>query len=344
MNKSAKIFLSHSSKDKDFVRRLANDLQSSNVPVWFDEWELQVGDSLNHKIQEGINESGWLAIVISNNSINSKWVEKELNAALTTELEKRQVFVLPIVIEDCEIPLFLRDKLFADFRTDYSSGLKTLLRRLIPEKLVYEKSVTRESSSKIQRQPSYPRPEEELLKIIDVKIQGRNSQYSGLFDISFVLNKRPDDDWCALFNHPTSFSMSVHPAKAYGNEIHWMASEEDIARNKHWIYDWVDDANNRYLPIIQRRILTEEERYRKSQLENAKVAELESLLKVGREETIVILTEEVIVGKCSLRLDVCSAPNTPGPITQVNFENKGFIHTCFDCLQKQIDDGKWKTK
>lgn len=344
MNKSAKIFLSHSSKDKDFVRRLANDLKSNNVPVWFDEWELQVGDSLNQKISDGISESGWLAVVISINSINSKWVEKELNAAFTTELEKKQVFVLPIVIEDCEIPLFLRDKLFADFRTDYSSGLKTLLKRLIPEKSVFPTTTSKELTHKIQRPPSHPRPEEQLLNIVDVRIEGRHPQYSGLFDIRFILDKQPDENWHELFNHPTSFSISVHPAKVYGNEIHWMASEVDITKNKHWIYDWVDDANKRYLPIIQTKITKEEERYRNSQLENAKVAGLESLLKGGREETLIILTDEVIVGKCSLRLDGCSAPNIPGPISQVNFENKGFIHTCFDCLQKQIDDGKWKTK
>ena len=175
-------------------------------------------------------------------------------------------------------------------------------------------------------------------------IIGRNPKYSGLFDIHFTLNKDPDEDWEQLFNNPTTFSISVHPAKVYGNEIHWKASEEDIKNEKHWIYDWLEDANRRYLPIIKKRLEKEEEKLRKSQLDNAKVAELESLLKIGREETLVILSDEVIVGKCSLRLDGCSAPNNPGPITQVNFENQGFIHVCFDCLQRQIDEGQWKEK
>jgi len=137
MNNSAKIFLSHSSKDKEFVRQLALDLKKNNVPIWFDEWELKVGDSLNKRIGEGIKESGWLGIVISKNSIKSSWVEKELNAGMMTELEKKQVFVLPIVIDNCEIPIFLRDKLFADFRSDYQTGLNALLNRLIPEKSIY---------------------------------------------------------------------------------------------------------------------------------------------------------------------------------------------------------------
>ena len=47
--------------------------------------------------------------------MRSSWVEKELNAALAIELERKDVFVLPLVIDDCDIPVFLKDKLYADF-------------------------------------------------------------------------------------------------------------------------------------------------------------------------------------------------------------------------------------
>jgi hypothetical protein len=343
MNKSAKIFLSHSSKDKAFVRKLASDLKSNDVPVWFDEWELKVGDSINQKIGEGINESGWLAVVISNNSIKSSWVEKELNAGLATELQKRQVFVLPIVIDNCDIPIFLRDKLFADFRSDYSSGLNSLLTRLIPEKPLPIQQPPK-SSVEIHRQRIMPKPEEFLISITDVKILRRNSKYSGLFDVKFILNQHPEQDWCVLFNHPTSSPISIHPAKVINNEIYWMASEENIKLSKHWIYDWIDDANKRYLSIAIKKIAVEENRIRDSQLDNARIAELESILKVGSDETLISLTEEVIVGKCMLRLDGCSTQINPGPITQINFENQGYFHVCYDCLQRQLDNKKWKAR
>jgi hypothetical protein len=346
MNKSAKIFLSHSSKDKAFVRRLANDLHSRGVPVWFDEWELKVGDSLNSLIGQGIKESGWLAVIVSNNSNKSPWVDKELNAGLSTELEKKQVYVLPIVIEDCEIPIFLKDKVFADFRDDYNAGLTALLRRLIPEKhkpkpLTVVHVDNTKSTTSVQRQTNQPRPEDSLPKITEVRIEGRHPQYSGLLVIRFKLDKTPDQDWRSLFEHPTTFTLNIHPAKVYGNEIEWHASEEDIKNKKHWIYDWLEDANKRYLPIIQTRINKQEERFRQSQLENAKLAALENLLKSGREGAKIIQTDEIMVGKCSLRLENCAASNIPGPITQVNFPNKGFIHVCYTCLQKQVDEGHW---
>lgn len=125
------VFLSHSSKDKPFVSRLATDLKSKGVPVWFDQWELKVGDSLTEKIEHGISQSGWLAVVISNSSVNSDWVQKELRAAQARELRDKSVFVLPIIIDDCEIPLFLLDKLYADFRASYEQGLDALLKRVL---------------------------------------------------------------------------------------------------------------------------------------------------------------------------------------------------------------------
>ncbi len=122
-----KLFLSHSSMDKSFVSRLAVDLASRKVPVWFDSWELKVGDSLTTKIAEGIEGSGYLAVVLSKSSVKSPWVQKELNAGLALELRNRNVFVLPILLDDCERPIFLLDKVYADFRISYESGFSSLM-------------------------------------------------------------------------------------------------------------------------------------------------------------------------------------------------------------------------
>lgn len=130
MTKRPQVFLSHSSLDKVFVGQLAADLKSNKIPVWFDQWELKVGDSLIEKIEDGINGSGWLAVVLSRNSAESAWVKKELKAAEMRELRDKKVFVLPIVIDNCEIPLFMADKVYADFRETYDVGFKYLLRRL----------------------------------------------------------------------------------------------------------------------------------------------------------------------------------------------------------------------
>ena len=93
---------------------------------------MKVGDSINKKIQDGISCAGWLAVILSRHSVKSPWVEREISAALVKELELKDIFVLPLLYEDCEIPLFLRDKIYADFRQSFADGLEMLLARVTP--------------------------------------------------------------------------------------------------------------------------------------------------------------------------------------------------------------------
>jgi TIR domain-containing protein len=96
---------------------------------------MQVGDSLIDKIESAIRDMDFLAAIISSTSVESAWVKKELSVALSYELATRKVKVLPIVIDDCSLPPFVLDKLYADFRsaTEYHSELRRLLLRLQPE-------------------------------------------------------------------------------------------------------------------------------------------------------------------------------------------------------------------
>ena len=110
------IFLSHNAADKPFARRLAARLIESGVVVWFDEVELKIGDSLVDKISEAINQVHYVAAVISSNSIKSTWVQKELSLAMSKEIKNNAIVVLPLLLDDCDIPTSLKDKLYADFR------------------------------------------------------------------------------------------------------------------------------------------------------------------------------------------------------------------------------------
>ena len=52
------VFISHASEDKDdVVRPLAAELAAAGLSVWYDEYELRVGDSLRRKIDKGIAHS-----------------------------------------------------------------------------------------------------------------------------------------------------------------------------------------------------------------------------------------------------------------------------------------------
>ena len=123
----ARVFVSHSSKDKPFVRKLVEALRGHNLNVWIDERELQVGDSIVAGVSEGLKDADYLVAVLSKASIGSRWVQAELNARLMEELSGKGVAVLPALIEDCELPTLLKDRVYADFRHDFNAGLQKLL-------------------------------------------------------------------------------------------------------------------------------------------------------------------------------------------------------------------------
>lgn len=121
------VFISYSHQDSDFATELAAQLVKHKAKVWIDQWELHVGDSLIDHIQEAIQSASALIVILSKASINSEWCKKELSSGLLRELEEKRIVVLPALIEDCEIPLFLRGKMYADFRTDFDKGLRDTL-------------------------------------------------------------------------------------------------------------------------------------------------------------------------------------------------------------------------
>lgn len=86
--------------------------------VWVDRWELKLGDSLTSRIQESLTTSSAILVILSKNSVESEWCKRELNAGLVRELEEKNTIIMPVVIDDCAIPLFLKDKLYANFNKD----------------------------------------------------------------------------------------------------------------------------------------------------------------------------------------------------------------------------------
>ena len=71
------VFLSHSSKDKDIVRNVAERLRADGLRVWFDEWILEPGDSVPKKIDDGLERSRVLVLCMSAQAFGSEWAQLE---------------------------------------------------------------------------------------------------------------------------------------------------------------------------------------------------------------------------------------------------------------------------
>lgn len=126
------VFLSHCHEDKEFVERVADDLRRRGINVWVDDAEIRLGDSLLERISEGIHSVDYVAVFLSRSSVKSVWVRKELEMAMNREIRGKRVVVLPVLVESCEIPAFLKGKLLADSRDDKKSSSVT---RLILERI-----------------------------------------------------------------------------------------------------------------------------------------------------------------------------------------------------------------
>lgn len=121
------IFISYSRRDAKFVDQLSSQLIEKNIKVWKDDMKISAGDSLMDKIQAGIKGASYFCIVLSKNALQSDWVQVETQQALSHETQKKDIVILPIVIDDCEIPSFLQDKKYVDFRADFISGFNQLV-------------------------------------------------------------------------------------------------------------------------------------------------------------------------------------------------------------------------
>lgn len=90
------VFISHASEDKEeVVRPLANALKDRKLNVWYDEFELKIGDSLRQKIDKGVVNSKFGIIILSKNFIKKGWTNYELDGLITRSISNQQI-LLPI--------------------------------------------------------------------------------------------------------------------------------------------------------------------------------------------------------------------------------------------------------
>jgi hypothetical protein len=95
-NRDHDVFISHASEDKDeIVRPLAIALRNAGLSVWYDEFELKIGDSLRQKIDKGLSKSRFGIVVLSRSFIKKGWTNYELDGIITKVVSGEQV-LLPI--------------------------------------------------------------------------------------------------------------------------------------------------------------------------------------------------------------------------------------------------------
>lgn len=92
-----RIFLSHSSLDKDsIVEPMYEYLQSRQISVWLDKYEIDYGDNIYQKVSEGIDDSEFAIFVITENFLNSKWAKEELSSMINLVFNDNSLVVIDV--------------------------------------------------------------------------------------------------------------------------------------------------------------------------------------------------------------------------------------------------------
>ena len=108
------VFLCHASQDKPVVRELHQRLLAEDwIDPWLDEDRLLPGQDWNLEIEKAVESSDAVIVCVSSTSIAKEgYIQKELRKVLNIALEKLEgaIFVLPVRLDDCELPRQLRDR------------------------------------------------------------------------------------------------------------------------------------------------------------------------------------------------------------------------------------------
>jgi hypothetical protein len=83
------IFISHASKDDEFVKQLRLALEGQGLTVWVDSRNLRGGHKLAPETEKAIEEARQIIVVLSPNTVNSPWVRKEIAKALEVEQQRK---------------------------------------------------------------------------------------------------------------------------------------------------------------------------------------------------------------------------------------------------------------
>lgn len=132
--------MSYKSEDSQVAEEIGSYLREKGIDVWLDTWRIGYADSIVQSVNRGLESSAVMVVLLSQKSIESRWVEKEWNAKFSDELRTGKNIVIPVCIElpeNLRIPALLRDKKYiAILPNNWKDGLlrlaATILKAAMP--------------------------------------------------------------------------------------------------------------------------------------------------------------------------------------------------------------------
>lgn len=122
-------FLSYNKADKEVARAIGAHMTLTGIEVWFDEWEIQAGDSIPGKLNEGLSAFDVFVLLWSADANRSNWVRQELHSAIMRAINDGSAKIVPCLLDETPLPPLISDRRGVDFR-DFHEGIEELLEDL----------------------------------------------------------------------------------------------------------------------------------------------------------------------------------------------------------------------
>lgn len=172
-------------------------MKASGINVWLDEAELNLGDSLITKIERGLDSADYVAFFLSKASLRSHWARQELSVAISRQVSAdRGAVVLPILLDDAEIPSLLRDVMYLDMRDgDVALGVKKLISAISRHQI--ERSHTHRTGTNRYFSPP------DTIRVVGRRLHGKDF-------VELVSQLRGDEVLLGLYRNQVGSLLATH--------------------------------------------------------------------------------------------------------------------------------------
>ena len=123
------VFLSHSNRDRPFVRKLVDVLRRHGIPIWYSETNIQGAQQWHDEIGAALRRCDWFVLVLSPHAVESKWVKRELLYSL--QHDRFEGRIAPLLYRSCshdDLSWTLSQMQMVDFTSGFDDGCRALLR------------------------------------------------------------------------------------------------------------------------------------------------------------------------------------------------------------------------
>jgi hypothetical protein len=164
-----KVFLCHASQDKAIVRELYQRLKAEGwIDIWLDEKKLLPGQDWRLNIEEAVETSDIVVICLSSNSVSKEgFIQKELRYAREISLEKIEgsIFLIPLRINECDVPRGLRFYQWADYFGDKKDETYNALLESLRLRYVQKFKIEKEEYSHKIASPSFNKADKDSVEV-----------------------------------------------------------------------------------------------------------------------------------------------------------------------------------